>query len=149
MEGGNGDITADIGGGQMVKGESDLGAVLRCLSPRLNDGRFVYAQVQGEQPSGIAPIVTVREPEGLTVVIPQREADDCGFGYDFVEAWITLEVHSALDAVGLTAAVSQALTVAGISANVVAGFTHDHIFVPYDSAARAMRALQDLAIEHR
>ncbi|MBG6106655.1 ACT domain-containing protein [Frigoribacterium sp. CG_9.8] len=133
----------------MVNGESDLDALLRHLSPRLNDGRFVYAQVQGDLPPGIAPIVTVREPEGLTVVIPQHEADDCGLAYDFVAAWITLEVHSALDAVGLTAAVSQALSVAGISANVVAGFTHDHIFVPYNSAARAMRALQDLAVEDR
>ncbi len=133
----------------MAKGETDLGALLRFLSPRLNDGRFVYSQVQGELPSGISPIVTVWEHEGLTLVIPQREADDRGLAYDFVVAWITLEVHSALDAVGLTAAVSKALTVAGVSANVVAGYTHDHIFVPYDSAARAMRALKDLTIEER
>lgn len=133
----------------MAEGETDLGALLRFLSPRLNDGRFVYAQVQGELPPGISPIVTVWEPEGLTLVIPPREADDRGLAYDFVAAWITLEVHSALDAMGLTAAVSKALTVAGISANVVAGYTHDHIFVPYDSAARAMRALKDLTIEER
>ena len=61
--------------------------------------------------------------------------------YDFVAAWITLQVHSALGAVGLTAAVSRVLTEAGISANVVAGFTHDHLFVPHDRADDAVRTL--------
>ena len=40
--------------------------------------------------------------------------------------WIQLEVHSALEAKGLTAAFSRALADSLISANVVAGFYHDH-----------------------
>ena len=43
--------------------------------------------------------------------------------------WITLRVHSALDAVGMTAAFSVALAVAGLSVNVVAGLHHDQVFV--------------------
>jgi hypothetical protein len=50
-------------------------------------------------------------------------------------------VHSSLEAVGLTAAVAGALTAAGISANVVAAFHHDHVFVPADRAEAAMAQL--------
>ena len=65
--------------------------------------------------------------------------------YSFVGAWITLNVHSALEAVGLTAAVSRALTEAGISCNVVAAYYHDHLFVPAEQGERALKILQDLA----
>lgn len=123
-----------------VKAENDLTELLSGLSPRLNPGLWVYVQV-ASLPTGAHPVVTVREDEGLTLVVAQHEADHLGLDYDFLAAWITLEVHSALEAVGLTAAVSAALTGAGISANVVAGHTHDHLFVPHDRASEAMVAL--------
>ncbi len=107
----------------------------------MHDGRYVYVQVAGSVPAGAIPIVTVREEEGLTLVLSQQQADELGLPYTFMAAWITLRVHSALEAVGLTAAVSTALADAGISANVVAGFSHDHLFVPYDRADDAMRVL--------
>ena len=83
----------------------------------------------------------VREAEGLTLVLAQQQADELDLAYYFVAAWITLQVHSALDAIGLTATVSRVLTEAGISANVVAGYTRDHVFVPHDRASGAMGAL--------
>jgi hypothetical protein len=55
-----------------------------------------------------------------------------------------LTVHSSLEAVGLTAAVSRALTDANISCNVVAAYYHDHIFVPVQDAKRAMETLVKL-----
>jgi uncharacterized protein len=66
-------------------------------------------------------VVTVAEDEGLTVVVPQAEADAAALGYGYVAVWITLRVHSALDAVGLTATVAQVLAGAGLNCNVVAG----------------------------
>ena len=87
----------------------------------------------------------VTEPEGRTLVLPRQRADELGLPYEFVAAWITLHVHSALDAVGLTAAFATALTAEGISANVVAGYFHDHLFVPEDRADDAMRALRRLS----
>jgi hypothetical protein len=96
-------------------------------------------------PAGVDAAATVREDEGLTVVLSRPDADRLGLTYDFVAAWITLTVDSSLAAVGLTAAVSGVLTDAGISANVIAGFTHDHLFVPVDRADDAMRALRGLA----
>ena len=61
--------------------------------------------------------------------------------YSLVCVWITLTIHSSLEAVGLTAAVSSALTEANISCNVVAAYYHDHIFVPIADADRAMNVL--------
>jgi hypothetical protein len=87
-----------------------------------------------------------RENEGMTVILPKSNADDLGLPYSTVFAWITLSVHSSLEAVGLTAAVSHALTEAGISCNVVAAFYHDHLFVPVKDAARAMGVLRKMAV---
>lgn len=127
----------------MVSGEHDLGRLLSGLSPRLNGGAWVFCRMDAV-PDGLEPLVLVREHEGVTVVIPRQRADELGLGYDLVTAWVTLEIHSALDAIGLTAAVSAALTDAGIPANGVAGFTHDHLFVPHDQADAAMQELRRL-----
>ncbi|MFG2128719.1 ACT domain-containing protein [Streptomyces sp. NPDC048751] len=128
-----------------MAGETDLGMLLSGMRPELNPGRYVFTTVEGGVPSGVRPVVTVAEGEGLTVVARQEEADAAGMAYDYVAAWITLRVHSALEAVGLTAAVSRELAHAGLSCNVVAGFHHDHLFVPYELAGRAVAVLEDLA----
>lgn len=123
---------------------TDLSELLSGLSPRLNAGRYVFVQAVAGIPPGTEPIATVREDEGLTLVLSQQQADEEALPYTFVAAWITLEVRSALEAVGLTAVVSTALAEAGISANVMAGFSHDHLFVPYERAADAVRVLTAL-----
>jgi hypothetical protein len=93
--------------------------------------------------------MTFTEDEGLTLILGQDEADAAGLAYDVVTEWITLMVHSALDGVGLTAAVSGALADAGISCNVVAATHHDHLFVPAVTGEEAARLLADLACRHR
>jgi hypothetical protein len=123
-----------------MPGESDLATLLRGMSPRLNEGTYVYTVVP-TIPPGVEPVVTVAEDEGLTLVMPKEQADELGLSYDFVAAWITLQIHSDLASVGLTAAISRALSEAGISTNVVAGFHHDHLFVPHFQADAALRAL--------
>lgn len=128
-----------------MTGETDLALLLRGMSPHRHDGLYVYVMVPAEIPAGAHPVVTVREAEGLTLVLSQAEADALNLPYDYLAAWITLQVHSALEAVGLTAAVSRALTAAGISCNIVAGFTHDHLFVPHDRAGDALRELASLS----
>jgi uncharacterized protein len=127
-----------------MSGETDLSALLRGMSPRLDDGAYVFTTIVGPPPADARPVVTVTEAEGTTLVLARAEADRLGLRYDYVAAWITLEAHSALSAVGLTAAVSATLAEAGISCNVVAGYFHDHLFVPYDRAAEAVRRLRDL-----
>ncbi|WP_441246376.1 ACT domain-containing protein [Kitasatospora sp. McL0602] len=130
-----------------MAGEEDLQKLLGGMHPVLNPGRYVYCTLPAKIPSGLRPIVTVTEAEGPTVVVAQEEADSLGLRYDYVAAWITLQIHSALEAVGLTAAVATRLADHGISCNVVAGFHHDHLFVAADDADRALAALRGLAAE--
>ncbi|MCC2594106.1 ACT domain-containing protein [Tessaracoccus sp. OS52] len=123
---------------------SDLDELLRTMSPEPKPGRFVFATV-GDGDIGSPILATVVEPEGLSVVLTQEDADRLGLAYDFVAGWITLRVHSALDAVGLTAAVSNALATAGISCNVIAGHHHDHLLVPIDRLDDALTLLRQLS----
>ncbi|MFE5513962.1 ACT domain-containing protein [Streptomyces sp. NPDC056529] len=128
-----------------MNAERDLTRLLAGLRPELDPGRYVFTTVDGPAPAGLAPVVTVAEPEGLTLVVRQEEADAASLAYDYVAGRITLRVHSALDAVGLTAAVARELADAGMSCNVVAGFHHDHLFVEHARAEEALDVLNRLA----
>ncbi|MGG2399366.1 ACT domain-containing protein [Pseudomonas sp. SH1-B] len=129
-----------------MAGETNLAKLLHSMTPHLNPGQYVFCCVADDHDcSSLQPLVSVRELEGLTLVLPRAVADVHGLDYDYVAAWITLEVHSSLAAVGLTASFSAALAQAGISCNVVAGFHHDHIFVASESAERALSTLHALS----
>ena len=124
---------------------SNLTTLLRSMEPVLHDGVYAYCTVSHEaQIAAVASVVTVREPEGLTLVVSEEQAVAAGLPVLFRAAWITLTVHSDLDAVGLTAAFSSALGQAGISCNVVAGAFHDHLFVPVAQARKTLEVLQAL-----
>ncbi|WP_137991310.1 ACT domain-containing protein [Streptomyces vilmorinianum] len=128
-----------------MSAERDLTRLVAGMRPELHPGRYVFATVDGPAPAGLAPVATVAESEGLTLVVRQEEADAASLAYDYVAGWITLRVHSALDAVGLTAAVARELAEAGLSCNVVAGFHHDHLFVEHARADEALAVLNGLA----
>ena len=121
---------------------TDLSTLLTSLRPVRQSGEFVF--VTTPTSLDIPVRASVQEAEGTSSIIPRAEADRLGLVYDFVAAWITLEVHSALTAVGLTAAVSHCLTEVGISCNVVAGHHHDHLLVPLERADAALAALATL-----
>jgi hypothetical protein len=121
---------------------AELMPLLRSLQPRLVDGRFAFCRWPDGEAVPISAIGCFRESEGLTVILPLSDAG--GRIVDFETAWIALGVESPLAAVGLTAAVSAVLAAEGISCNVVAACRHDHLFVPPDRAADAMRILADL-----
>lgn len=127
-----------------MTGERDLHTLLAGMHPELREGEFVYVLWPHGKPLAGAVAAAVREAEGLTVVLPRADADSEGLPYDFVAAWITLQVHSSLEAIGLTAAVSAALTEAKISCNVLAGFHHDHLLVPVADTDRALEVLHEL-----
>lgn len=128
-----------------MAGERDLATLLRDLRPELNPGRYVYCTLPTKVPAGLRPVATVAEPEGVTVVVTQEEADTLNLRYEYVAAWITLRIHSATEAVGLTAAVATRLAEEGLSCNVVAGYHHDHLFVAADDAERVLDALKELS----
>lgn len=129
-----------------MTGEKDLTKLLKTMTPLLNNGDYVFCTVaeMGEIPSDRV-VLFFREQEGFTLIMEKSVADELGLFYDYVSAWITLTVHSSLEAVGLTAAFSAALANEGISCNVVAAYYHDHIFVAKADAARAMSALKKIS----
>ena len=128
-----------------MPGESNLTVLLREMEPVLNSGTYVFVTLpDGCRVSPDDIVASVREPEGLSVVMEQGRAARLGLPGTFPCAWITLRVHSDLAAVGLTAAVSAALAAAGISCNVVAGACHDHLFVPLERGEEALAVLRSL-----
>ncbi len=129
-----------------MKGEKDLQTLLRSMKPRLNEGEYVFCTM-GELPAAAIAhcLMTFREEEGTTVITTREDADALGWKYHYVAAWITLTIHSSLEAVGLTAAFSTALAKENISCNVVAAFYHDHIFVDIRDRDRAMEALYSVS----
>lgn len=118
------------------------------MAPVLDGRTYVFATVPSA-PDGLVPLMLFTEDEGVTVVVDTGQARGHGLALEQPMARITLTVHSALDGVGLTAAVSGALAEAGISCNLVAAYFHDHVFVPEADAPAALRALQALSARHR
>ena len=130
-----------------MTGELNLDKLLQDMSPTLLDGEFVFCCFEDSRygdHSQLEPIAAFAENEGLTLVITKSKADQHGISYEAVFRCITLNVHSSLEAVGLTAAFSGKLGEHGISANVIAGYYHDHIFVQAELAAKAIAAIDEL-----
>ena len=127
-----------------MDGATDLATMLATLHVVREPGVVTVATI----PEGTTPPAETHawicEREGITVVLDRDVAIAHGFPHEFEAAWLTLTVHSSLEAVGLTAAVSERLAQVGIPANVLAGHYHDHILVPVGRADEAIDALHDL-----
>jgi len=128
-------------------GISDLKTLLKNMEPVLNEGEYVFVTVPDTD--GISrelPICEIKEKEGTTVVLAKEDAENLNLSFEFVASWITLNVHSALEAVGLTAAFASELGKNDISCNVIAGFYHDHIFVDVNDGMKAMKVLKSMSL---
>ncbi len=125
-----------------MNGETDLGRMLATLTVARRPEPYCFLTDADHLTEAAA--ATIEEAEGRTIVVPVEVARQHGFEPGFVAAWLTLEVHSALAAGGLTAAVSRVLADEGIPCNVLAGFHHDHLLVPADRADDAVAALERL-----
>ncbi len=128
----------------MRMAEADLAKLLASLEPYLDSADYVFCSLP-EANAGVPALATMLEPEGLSIITIRQNADAAGLRYSGVFRMIMLQVHSSLQAVGLTAAVATCLAQAGISANVVAAFHHDYVFVPAAEAERALESLQALS----
>ncbi len=129
-----------------MSGGHDLGVLLANLCPKMVDGVFVFASVD-QMPKGITPRMMFHEAEGITLILAQDQAKAAGIAYVFPCRMITLNVHSALDAVGFLAHIIPKLAAAGMGVNPVAGVYHDHLFIPDGREDEALRILQDIATQ--
>ncbi len=129
-----------------MAGKKNLSLLQKELTPVLNPGEFVFVTTKDSSivNNGEA-IGQFKEKEGFTLILERHKARELGLSYDYIASWITLSMHSSLEAVGLTALFSTELAKHEISCNVIAGYYHDHIFVAKKDADRAMTVLSNLA----
>ena len=118
------------------------------MAPQLMEDEYVFCSFDNARYGDYAelePLASFAEGEGLTLVVLKSRADKYSHSYESVFKCITLAVHSSLDAVGLTATVATKLAGHGISANVIAAYYHDHVFVQAQRAEEALVLLSELA----
>ena len=130
-----------------MSGELDLENLLAFLQPKLLKSEYVFCSsntMSFIDALELEPVATYREEEGLSLILTKAVAMQAGLDYSSVFKCITLTVHSSLNSVGLTAAVTNRLSNHSISANVVAAYYHDHVYVPLAKAEQAFELLIDL-----
>jgi uncharacterized protein len=130
-----------------MSGEMDLAILLRSMEPVLDAVPYGYSVCAMGDAVPAGAFAMIAEAEGKTVVATTDMLTRAGLAFDGQWARISLTVHSDLAAVGLTAAISAALAEQGISANVVAGYFHDHVFVQWARRMDAMVALTALTVK--
>ena len=130
-----------------MAGIVELDLLLKSMIPEVKNGEYVFCTVGGNSLEYVHlnPLATFVEPEGLTLIVSVEAAEKAQLSYESTFKQITLTVHSSLDAVGLTAAVATKLASYDISANVVAAYYHDHIFVQTEKAEEALLALKEFS----
>jgi hypothetical protein len=129
-----------------MSGETNIPILIKDMTPVLNKGEYVFTTVKDlDNIDRSSTICEFKEKEGTTIVLERKKADQMKLSYQFIAAWITLEIHSSLDAIGLTAIFSAELSKNNISCNVIAGYYHDHIFVDMHKAHQALHTLTELS----
>ncbi|WP_159023742.1 ACT domain-containing protein [Formosa sp. L2A11] len=129
-----------------MAGETNLSELLKGMMPKLNTGDYVFSSIQDlSLIDRNDTICEFKEQEGTTIVIRKEKADQLNLNYDYIASWITLMIHSSLDAVGLTAVFSTTLAKHGVSCNVISGYYHDHIFVDKKDSEKAIQVLLELS----
>ena len=129
-----------------MAGELDLKKLLSSLEAVLVEGVYVFVTLADDAvPADLSPRMTFQESEGTTLIVLRKEAEAAGLDYEFPSRMITLNIHSSLDAVGFIAHIATRLAEHGMGVNPVAGFYHDHLFVPLGREQDAMRILQGIA----
>jgi hypothetical protein len=126
-------------------GETDLSTILGSLELVPVQQPVTVLHLPEPVPLGEGVLAVITEAEGTTVVATVAEARRRGWAVSFTGAWLTVSVHSSLEAVGLTAALAGALAARGIACNVLAGYFHDHLVVPWDRADEAIECLEALS----
>jgi hypothetical protein len=131
-----------------MRQKKNLESILKNLNPSTTEASFVFCTLPalpgGADPAVLDPWAIIKEDEGISLILEKERADRLGLKYESTYGRITLKVYSSLNAVGLSAAVATALACEDISVNIVAGYHHDHLFVPKTHLETAMKILRGM-----
>ena len=130
-----------------MTGYTELSFLLKNMKPTHVAGSYIFATVSEEtlETLGSDPRLVFREEEAITVIVTKDIAEANALSFESVWGLITLTVHSDLEAVGFLAKITSVLAEAGITANTVSAFYHDHLFVPEDRVSDALTLLRNLS----
>ena len=125
----------------------DREAMLAAMMPDLQQGCYVFCTTDDTAMIDMLAgksLALFREQEGTTLVLDEAAAREHGFDTTLRMSRIVLKIFSALDGVGLTAAVATALADHGIACNMMAAYHHDNVFVPTHREQDALIVLKDV-----
>lgn len=132
-----------------MSGETNLNTLLASMSADLIDDLFVFVTLQDRKmPDGLTPRMMFQEAEGMTLILTKDDADAHALPFEFPCRMITLNIHSALDAVGFIARIATELAKHNMGVNPVAGFFHDHLFVPDGREHDALAVISQIVADH-
>jgi len=128
-----------------MAGETDLTTLLRSMEPQLWQQPLIFCSIDpvAYESLEVTPIGMFREREGITLILGQQQADQAHVPYTDLWACITLNIHSALTAVGFIAAITSKLAAAGLSVNPVSAYYHDYLFVLWAEREHALEVLHE------
>ena len=148
--GNNEGVCGHITMASQAAGETSLQTLLSTLTVILHPATYVFLTLTNSQDVTSLPIpfndiiMSFRESEGLTLIVPLPIAVKQALDYQYRCRMITCNVHSSLEAVGFMAHIATKLAEKGISVNPVSGYYHDHLFVPEDKAEQAVEILEGI-----
>ena len=128
-----------------MTGQTNLSEVLKSLQVSCDGVEYGFASVKDKHINFCDDILgTFKENEGLTIIASKAYFEAKNIKFEGPYAKLTIEVHTSLELVGLTAVLAKKLAENQISANVVAGYYHDYIFVQYGICQKAIEAINNL-----
>jgi len=128
-----------------MSGSTDLKETLKSLKVTCDNVEYGFTSLEDtSKVSRDELLATFQEDGRLAIIAPVAYLQSQGVDYEGPFARLTIDLHTSLELVGLTAVIATKLAEHGVSANVVAAFYHDHVFVQHDLREKAIDLLISL-----